>query len=110
VEDIGKELGLIYAQSMPGAIAGLIAILVGIAWLGLKTDRLEESRRGPVRFGLLVLALFFAIQLPAAYSSAKDYCREEWDKAGGTSNAYDAPYPYTATKCMSIWPHGPDWG
>jgi hypothetical protein len=110
VEDIAKEVGLKYAESLPAALAVNVAILVVLGWLAIWTDRLEESSKRPARIALALAALFIIVQMPAAYSAAEDYCREEWENAGGTPMTFDAPYPYTVSKCMSVWPHGPDWG
>jgi hypothetical protein len=108
VEDLGKEVGLFYAKTLPGGLAINAAILVFVLWLAVKAGDLDDSWVGPVRFGLAIFALFVIVQIPTAYSAAKDYCRDEWKNAGGSEYSREAPFPYTTTKCMSLWPHGPD--
>ena len=62
----------------------------------------------PILFGLAVAAVIAAMQVPAAYSSAKSYCKEEWVNSGGSDFSTETPIAYRLTKCDSVWPDGPD--
>jgi hypothetical protein len=111
IADLAKELGLFYANSLPAALAAALIPLVGLGWAALKVKEHEKEFEGLQVFIwsiLLVVTVIAALQVPAAYGSAKSYCREEWEKAGGTDLSYEAPLLYRASKCDSIWPLGPD--
>ena len=101
-------MGLFYAGLLPAALAGHVALLVLVIWAGVKAMEIDEAPRGLILFAMIVVGGIVIAQLPAAYYSAKQYCREEWTDSGATSLTWEAPFSYRLTKCMSIWPHGPD--
>jgi hypothetical protein len=107
MEDFGKDLGLMYARLLPLTLGVCVGVLLFIGWLWLKSDELEPPWRDLVRWAIAGVALAAVIQYPAAYQQAKDYCREQWSNAGGTSTTFEAPPAYAATKCINAWPHGP---
>jgi hypothetical protein len=109
MEDIARDVGLLWAGTFPGALALTLGALVLTAWLAVKAENLEASSRGPVRFGLAIVAIIIVAQGPAAYSRAKSDCRREYQQAGGSSNTLgSAPVTYAFSKCAKVWPNGPD--
>jgi hypothetical protein len=109
MEDVARDVGLLWAGSLPGALAGTMAALVLTAWLAVKAENLEASARNTVRVGLAIVAIIIIAQGPAAYSRAKSDCRREYQQAGGSSNTLgSAPVTYAYSKCAKVWPNGPD--
>jgi uncharacterized membrane protein YhaH (DUF805 family) len=107
IEDVAREAGLRYAQSMPEAIAISIGVLVFLAWLAYKAKDLEDPSRGMALVLLTVIAVIVVVQFPTAYGKAEAYCAEQWKKDSSRSLFQPGIPLYLMTRCASIWPQGP---
>ena len=111
--DFVRDVGLKYADSVPLALGVLIAPLAVIAWLAYwvyENKDLEDDRTA-IFVGLAVAALFFIVQVPAAYTQAKSHCEDLWAEAEGplidTTVDISVDTSYISAGCHNVWPTGP---
>jgi hypothetical protein len=111
VEDVLRDLGLLWARSFPAAIAAVLGTWVVLAWAGSKAKDLEPPFRELALSVLVGVALGALVQWPAAVKQARADCRREWTQDGGGSGPLGgAPIAYRYSKCAKVWPNGPDAG
>ena len=116
-----RDRGFDIAQNLPGALAGsaFIIVLAGWALYKVRSDNIEPTTGLTILLGGVILAT--VVGLPAAYSSAQDFCRSvgptleipntlEPVDLPGFNNPETLTFSnpnYAAQKCNNVWPGGP---
>jgi ABC-type transport system involved in cytochrome bd biosynthesis fused ATPase/permease subunit len=103
-----KEVGLKYAEFLPLMLGSAVVSVVIVVYLWIEVRKFEEPWKSVFSIALIGASLVVIVHFPVSYSNAKDYCREQWARYGGTSSTYEPPEGYLLSKCGNAWPHGPD--
>ena len=107
MEDVFKELGLRYADSMPVEIAGVLVPLVVIAFLCWKVYDSDVVFRTGLLIILAGLAVAVLLNVPLAIGAAKSHCRALYTQSHDSGDLL-RQLDYRTSNCSNVWPFGPD--
>lgn len=120
MDDILADMGLRFAETLPLYLGLNLAVLVLLGWGAYKAH--ENHSPGGIWLCAIAAVPCLAI-MPVAYAQARDYCTDlaATSRSASTTSSLSLPagnpspiFPrspgiqYALSKCVSVWPYGPD--